>query len=70
MSLGAACTVCDARIDPCGRDGTRCARCNEPCTTCGGDVAYCQHPLQQPLDAAIDLTLAARGWKETPRLCA
>lgn len=43
---GPACTVCDARLDAYGRDGTRCVRCSEPCPTCGGDVAHCQHPLR------------------------
>lgn len=40
-----ACVICDARLDPCGRDGTRCDRCSEPCRTCAGDVALCSHPL-------------------------
>jgi predicted amidophosphoribosyltransferase len=40
-----SCSVCDRRIDPWGRDGVRCARCNEPCPTCHGDVAYCHHKL-------------------------
>jgi hypothetical protein len=38
-----SCSVCDGRIDPWGRDGVRCARCNEPCPTCHGDVARCHH---------------------------
>lgn len=40
-----ACAVCDARIDVHGRDGTRCDRCSDPCTTCAGDVMLCDHPL-------------------------
>jgi hypothetical protein len=40
-----SCSVCDRRIDPWGRDGVRCARCNEPCPTCHGDVARCHQAL-------------------------
>jgi hypothetical protein len=40
-----SCSVCDRRIDPWGRDGVRCARCNEPCGVCGKDKAYCHHSL-------------------------
>lgn len=46
MSLGVHCVVCDTRIDPYGRDGATCARCQQPCATCGGDVQHCQHPLR------------------------
>lgn len=47
MSLVPRCTVCDSRIDAYGRGGTRCARCSQPCPTCGRDPAYCQHPLRE-----------------------
>lgn len=45
-----SCAVCDGAIDPHGRDGTRCRRCQEPCPTCEGDVAYCAHPLPEAVD--------------------
>jgi hypothetical protein len=49
MSDHAQCVVCDAAINPYGQD-TRCERCSEPCTICGGDVSLCQHPLQERAD--------------------
>lgn len=44
MSLVPRCIVCDAPVPPYAGE-TRCERCKEPCPTCRGDVAYCQHPL-------------------------
>jgi len=53
MSLVPGCIICDRRIDAYGRDGTRCARCNEPCEVCGKDVSLCHHPLA-PVHRDID----------------
>jgi hypothetical protein len=41
------CTVCDERLPLSGQD-TRCDRCADPCTICGGDVALCHHSLTPP----------------------
>ena len=44
MSLIPTCVVCDALLR--GYNGNcLCERCKQPCATCGGDVAHCQHPL-------------------------
>jgi hypothetical protein len=50
MSLGVHCVVCDTRIDPYGRDGATCARCQQPCSTCGGAVQNCSHKLVELAD--------------------
>jgi hypothetical protein len=48
MSLLPCCTVCDSLLK--GNNGdTRCPRCEQPCPECGGDVAYCRHPLSEQL---------------------
>jgi len=46
MSLLPTCVVCDALLRGYGND-CLCERCKQPCPTCGGDVAHCQHPLRQ-----------------------
>ena len=45
MSAVPRCSVCDARLDAYGRDGTRCARCSRPCPDCGGVIGFCSHEL-------------------------
>lgn len=57
MSAVPRCTVCDARLDPYGRDGPRCDRCSEPCPTCGGNVANCLHPLADALTRKVEAEL-------------
>jgi hypothetical protein len=49
MSLIPRCVVCADKIDAYGRQGTRCARCSQPCPTCHGEAASCQHPLPELL---------------------
>lgn len=46
MSLITTCVVCDRLIHGYNGDCV-CERCQQPCPTCGGDVAYCQHPLPE-----------------------
>ena len=55
MSLLPTCVVCDALLT--GYNGDcLCERCKQPCPTCGGDVAYCRHPLPVPFTRmTIDL---------------
>jgi hypothetical protein len=55
MSDRYQCTVCDAALDPYGRDGTRCERCSRRCQICGGDVACCGHKLVAYTPMSIDL---------------
>lgn len=50
MSCIPRCTVCDAPVANAYAPSARCERCEEPCSTCGKDVAHCQHPLR-PLTA-------------------
>jgi hypothetical protein len=55
MSALPTCVVCDALLR--GYNGNCvCERCKEPCQTCGGDVAHCQHPLraEQFVDCGTD----------------
>ena len=56
MSLLPTCVVCDALLR--GYNGDcLCERCKQPCPTCGGDVAHCQHPLPDPLAASVERDL-------------
>jgi hypothetical protein len=48
MSLLPTCVVCDALLHGYGGE-TLCPRCKQGCPTCGGDVAFCSHPLPEPL---------------------
>jgi hypothetical protein len=54
-----SCTVCDRRISVWSGD-TRCSRCEEACPECGGDVAYCRHPLSEQLTETVSDPLLKR----------
>lgn len=45
-----SCAVCDGPINAYGAGGALCARCQQPCPTCDGDVAHCPHPLPAEQD--------------------
>lgn len=45
VSMVPRCVACDARVHPYAPEAL-CARCQQPCPTCGGDVQHCQHPLR------------------------
>jgi hypothetical protein len=51
MSMIPKCVVCDRPVANPYAPDTHCERCKLPCPTCGGRVAYCQHPLP-----VLDLT--------------
>jgi hypothetical protein len=50
MSLRPLCFVCDQPVASPYAPEAYCERCKQGCPVCGGDVAFCKHPLPERAD--------------------